>query len=226
MDGKLTEDSGSSASTKDIVKNIMDGIPASDNPEAALQRIFSLLAIFPSVQLRLIDAGNLTLFGDGTAVASHLSLYGKHLRSCNRACPFRSTCLYHYSDPDAEWGWDCDNETWYFGYTLYMLCSKNCRLKIELPLLIKFTEARRHDRKNFLYSIDNFGRNAFGLHPKNICLDSAHDNIPTCKLLEHWDINALININGRAKSSENAPDDIAFDKAGHPLCWGGHKMCP
>ena len=30
--------------------------------------------------------------------------------------------------------------------------------------------------------------------------NSAHDNIPTYELLEHWDINALIDINGRAKS--------------------------
>ena len=31
-------------------------------------------------------------------------------------------CGRHYSDPDASWGWDSDNKTWYFGHTLYMLC--------------------------------------------------------------------------------------------------------
>ena len=46
------------------------------------------------------------------------------------------------------------------------------------------------------------------------------------ELLEHWDINALIDINGRAKSSENAPDGVTSDKQGHPLCKAGHKMCP
>lgn len=86
-----------------------------------------------------------------------------------------------------------------------MLCTRNNTLKVELPLLMKFTDARRHDSKNFLYAIDDFGRNAFGVSPKNVCLDSAHDNIPTYELLERWDINALIDINGRAKSSENAP---------------------
>lgn len=35
--------------------------------------------------------------------------------------------------------------------------------------------------------------------------DSAHDNIPTYELLKRWDINALTDINGRAKSQENAP---------------------
>lgn len=107
-----------------------------------------------------------------------------------------------------------------------MLCCRNNTLKVELPLLMKFTSARRHDSKKFLYAIDDFGRNAFGLSPRNICLDSAHDNIPTYELLEHWAINALIDINSRAKSSENAPDDITFNKKGHPVCKAGHEMCP
>lgn len=92
--------------------------------------------------------------------------------------------------------------------------------------MFKFTQARRHDNLNFLYTMDDFGRHSFGLTPKNICLDSAHDNLPTYELLEHWDIHAFIDINGRTKSSENAPDDITFDKQGHPLCRAGHKMCP
>ena len=226
-DGKLAEpDAPCTVTTKDIVNDIMAGKPASGNPEAALQMIFSILAVLPSVRLGLVDPENLTLSGDGTAVLSHSSPYGRHLSSCAKCCPYRDGCGRHYSDPDASCGWDSDNKTWYFGHTLYMLCSRNNALKIELPLLIKFTDARRHDSKNFLYAIDDFGRNAFGISPKNICLDSAHDNIPTYELLDRWDINALIDINGRAKSSENAPADITFDKTGHPFCPAGHKMCP
>lgn len=224
-DGKLAEDT-SSASAKDIVSAIKAGLPASDNPEAALQKIFFFLAVLPSVSLGLIDAGNLTLSGDGTAVVSHASPYGRHLPSCSLSCPFRDHCYRHYSDPDAGWGWDSGKKTWYFGHTLYMLCCRNDQLKIELPLLLKFTDARRHDSLNFLYAIDDFGRNTYGLFPKNICLDSAHDNIPTYELLEHWDISALIDINGRSKSCDNTPDDISFNKDGHPLCKSGHEMCP
>ena len=225
-DGKLEEpEDPCTVTTRDIVNDIMDGKPASDNPEAALQKIFSILALFPSIRLGLIDTDSLTLSGDGTAVVSHASPFGKHLPSCSRSCPYRNDCSRHYSDPDAEWGWDSDNKTWYFGHTLYMLCSRNNSLNIELPLLLNFTSARRHDSKNFLYAIDDFGRNAPGISPKNICLDSAHDNIPTYELLERWDINALIDINGRTKSSENAPDDVTFNKNGHPLCRAGHEMC-
>lgn len=226
-DGKLTEPEDTCCSTtKDITHTILEGKPASENPETALQTVFSLLALIPSVRLGLVDAQNLTMSGDGTAVVSHSSPFGKHLSSCSPSCPYRKNCSRHYSDPDAEWGWDSDNKAWYFGHTLYMLCCRNNELKVELPLLINFTSARRHDSRNFLYAIDDFGRNSLGITPKNICLDSAHDNIPTYELLEHWDINALIDINGRAKSSENAPDDITFNKDGHPLCMAGHEMCP
>lgn len=225
-DGKLAEGSEPHMSTKDIVKNIMDGLPAADNPQAALQHMFFILAVRPSLESGLIDAQNLTLSGDGTALVSHSSPYGKHLPSCSRTCPYYDACGRHYSDPDAGWGWDSDNETWYFGHSLYMLCCRNNVLKTEVPLLINLTDAKRHDSINFLYAIDDFRRTAYGLSPKNICLDSAHDNMPTYELLEHWDINALIDINSRSKHSENAPGGVTFDKQGHPLCQAGHEMCP
>lgn len=225
-DGKLVEQDPSLPDTKKIVADIMKGIPAYENPEAALQRIFSILAIFPSVRLGLINTENLTISGDGTAVVSHASSFGKHLSSCPPDCIYRRDCGRHYSDPDASWGLDSSKKQWYFGHAMYLLACRNNKLGIDLPLLIKFTPAKRHDSKNFLYAIDDFGRNTYGLSPKNICLDSAHDNIPTYRLLEHWDINALIDINSHSKYSEDAPDDISFDKEGHPLCRAGHKMCP
>lgn len=107
-----------------------------------------------------------------------------------------------------------------------MLCCRNSKLKIELPLLMNFTGAKRHDSKNFLFAIDAFWRNTYGLAPKNICLDSANDNIPTYELLEKRGINALIDINGRSKTAGNGPDDVTFDKAGRPHCRAGHRMCP
>jgi hypothetical protein len=226
-DGKLVEPTDkNSVSARDVVNDIINDRQASDNPEAALQNIFTLLAVIPSIRLGLIHSENLTMSGDGTAVVSHASPYGRRLSSCKASCPHYKNAPRHYSDPDAEWGWDSGKKNWYFGHTLYMLCCRNSSLKTELPLLMKFTSAKRHDSLNFLYAIDDFGRNVSGLSPKNICLDSAHDNLPTYKLLDYWDINALIDINGRAKSLENAPDDITFNKQGHPVCKAGHEMCP
>lgn len=102
-DGKL-EDNNTAASCRDIVSDITSGRPASDNPEAALQTVFTLLAVLPSVRFGLIDARSLTLSGDGTAAVSHSSPYGRYLSSCGRDCPYRNACGRHYSDPDAGWG--------------------------------------------------------------------------------------------------------------------------
>lgn len=69
-DGKLEEPADPcTVSTMDIVSDITSGKPASDNPEAALQKIFSILTVFPSVRLGLIDAA--TLNGDGTVTTKH-----------------------------------------------------------------------------------------------------------------------------------------------------------
>ena len=225
-DGKLVEPDDIIPDTKAIVNDILNGLPATDNPESALQHIFFILAVLPSIDLGLINLRDLTVSGDGTAVVSHASPYGKHLSSCGTSCPYRKGCLRHYSDPDAEWGWDSSSKTWYFGHTLYLLGTRNHEWKLDLPLLFKFTSAKRHDSKNFLYAIDELGRNTYGLFPKNMCLDSAHDNIPTYRLLDHWDINALIDINSRSKTAVSAPADITWNKNGHPVCRAGHEMCP
>jgi len=37
------------------------------------------------------------------------------------------------------------------------------------------TSVRRHDSRNFLHAFDDFGRNVFGLSPKNVCPDSAQN---------------------------------------------------
>lgn len=158
-------------------------------------------------------------------MVSHSSTFGRHLSSCSLSCPYHRSCSRYYSNTDARWGLDNDN-TWYFGHTLYMLCYRNSKLKGNLPLPTKFTDARYHNSKNFFYAIDNFGHNNFGPSTKKVCLDSTHDNIPTYTLLEHLDMNALMDINSRTKSSPDTPDVITFNKQGHPLCKAGHEMCP
>ena len=70
-DGKLAEEPSDIFSARHTVDLIRNGSPASDNPEAALQEIFSLLAVLPSIRLGLIDLADLTISGDGTAVVSH-----------------------------------------------------------------------------------------------------------------------------------------------------------
>lgn len=226
-DGKLADPEPAEYSTEKLVGQIRSGQAVSANPEGRLQDLFFLTVVLPSIKAGLIPVKGLTISGDGTAVAVHASPYGRRHKACvnPRQCPYHKECPRHYSDPDADWGWDSHEKKWYFGRTLYMLCCRSRAYKTELPLLMKFTSARRHDSINFLYAIDEFGRHGMGLTPTNMCLDSAHDNLPTYRLLDHWGIQALIDINSRSSSCPGLPPDISLDKAGHPLCMAGHPMC-
>lgn len=225
-DGKLVEPEPGIHSTAALKNQIIAGEPLSDNPEGFLQDVFYLTAVLPSLESGLISLDSLTLSGDGTAVHVHANPRGRRQKSCSHPeCIFRTTCPRHYSDPDASWGWDSHEKEWYFGHTLYMLCTRNPKLKIEVPVIMKFMSAKRHDSICFFHTVDELGRHMPAVSPQNICLDSAHDNISTYELLEHWDINALIDINGRNSSCLGLPPDISLDKQGCPHCMAGFKMC-
>lgn len=222
-DGKLLAEEEKTAA-KPLVEKILAGVPLTKNPEGALQDIFFLSAVLPSIQSGLVASDSLTLSGDGTPLVSHATPFGHHIKK--ETDPAAYEAFRHYPDPDAYWEWDSSKKVWYFGYNLYMLCCRNRKLALDLPLSMKVIGTRHHDSINFLYSIDEFTRHCPGISPKNLCLDSAHDNIPTYRLLKEWGINALIDINGRAKSSDLYPDDITFDKKGHPHCRNGDEMVP
>jgi hypothetical protein len=224
-DGKLVEPEPDTNSTVSLKNQIIQGLQLSDNPEGPLEDFFYLCAVLPSIKTGLINNENLTVSGDGTAVPVHANHRGRRQKGCNRPdCPNISFCPRHYSDPDAEWGWDSHEKEWYFGRTLYMLCTRNTHFKVEVPVLMKFLSAKRHDSICFFHAVDELGRHMPAVSPANICLDSAHDNIATYELLERWDINALIDINGRNSSCTGFPEDISLNKNGLPLCMAGFKM--
>ena len=65
----------------------------------------------------------ITLSGDGTCVHPHAPPFGHKLCNCLEKGITGCSCKRHFSDPDARW--DSDEEAFYFGHTLYMLCSHN-----------------------------------------------------------------------------------------------------
>ena len=223
-DGKLVEPEPDKFATKDLAESILNGTTLSNGFQDILQDIFYLAAVLPSFKNGLIPKENLTVSGDGTAVAVHANPFGRKPKHPKNPAESISG-MRHYSDPDAQWGWDSHEKNWYYGRTLYMLCCRNSDLKTELPILMNFTGAKRHDSINFLYAIDAFGTHGSGITPTNLCLDSAHDNLPTYRLLEHWEINALIDLNKRRGTLDGLPEDISLDQDGHPLCRAGFRMC-
>ncbi len=118
--------------------------------EERLQQVFRLAALLPSLKDGLIPQDGVTLSGDGTCVHSHASPYGHRVCSCAEKGIPGCSCKRHFSDPDAHWGWDSDEEVFYFGHTLYMLCSHNADARVDLPLQIRFLDARRQRQRHRL----------------------------------------------------------------------------
>jgi len=192
--------------------------------EKLLQELFSIIAIVPSMELGLIPQNKATVSGDGTCVHTHSSPYGHKVCDCRDNGILDCTCDRHFSDTDASWGWDSDLECHYFGHTLYLLTHHNETLKTDLPLHIRYFDARRHDSVSGLVSLAEF----HALNPDfpltNLCLDSAHDNYPTYNLCNEWGIIPFIDLNSNRGRPASIPDKITIDTDGTPLCQEGYRM--
>lgn len=211
--------------TEVLVSRLLDGKDILFNYEATLQQFFYAVAVMPSLQCGLIPSGPLTVSGDGTAVHTHSSPSGRR-KADSPSDSDASSAPRHFSDPDAGWGWDSDLDKYYFGYTLFQLSCYNSQLKADIPLLLRFTSARRHDSVNFLVAFHELEKHMPALSVKNMCLDSAMDNLPTYKLLKNRKISAFIDLNSKCGHPKTIPGTIKVDKNGTPVCQEGHRMHP
>ena len=166
-----------------------------------------------------IDSQHLTVSGDGTSVHTHACPCGHH----RDGAPDN---LRHFSDPDASWGWDSDLDKYYFGYTLFQLSCYNDELRTDIPLLLRFTNARRHDSVSFLVAFHELEKHMPAVSIENMCLDSAMDNYPTYRLLKKRGIRAFIDLNDKCGRPKTIPDTITIDKDGTPLCQENLRMKP
>ena len=158
--------------TKRIGKRLMDGKDGHLNFERFLQEFFFIVAVYPSMKCGLIPDAPLTISGDGTAVHTHASPYGKAVSSQP------DTSRKHFSDLDADWGWDSDIDKYYYGYTLYHLSFYNETIKTDLPLCLRFLNARRHDSVSFLLLHEEF-RGRPETFPAELKI--ARDGTPICQ---------------------------------------------
>ncbi len=192
--------------------------------EEPLQQLFRLAALIPSLRDGLFPTDGVTLSGDGTCVHSHASSYGHKVCKCMENGIPHCSCKRHFSDPDAHWGWDSDEEVFYFGHTLYMLCSHNADIGVDLPLHIRFLDARRHDSVSAIVSLREFKTLDPDVPVKDLCLDSAHDNYATYGLCQKWNIRPFIDLNTNRGRPDSIPDSISIDADGTPLCMAGFRM--
>ena len=192
--------------------------------EERLQHFFRLAALLPSLRDGLIPKDGVTLSGDGTCVHSHASPYGHKVCKCAENGISHCSCKRHFSDPDADWGWDSDLNAFYFGHTLYMLCSHNAQTGVDLPLHIRFLNARRNDSVSAIVALREFRTLNPDIPIRDICLDSAHDNYATYGLCQKWEIRPFIDLNENRGRPASIPDSITIDSDGTPLCMAGLRM--
>ncbi len=128
--------------------------------------------------------------------------------------------------PDASRGWYSGLEKYYFGYTLFQLSCYNSELRTDIPLLLRFTSARRHDPVNFPAAFHELEKHMPAVSASNMCLDSAMDNYPACRILKNSGIRAFIDLNDKCSRPKTIPDTITIDKDGTPLCQEKPRMKP
>jgi len=203
-----------------LVAKIIDGRRFDSRPELTLQKIFARAVVDKSQGMGLIPT-IVDVSGDGTCIETGASHYGVKTCECK---DFKCSCPRKFSDPNATWGWDSHNACYFYGYTGYFISCYNKNRKLDLPLYLRFVEARRHDSVPAVVALTEFR----DLHPNMIInsfiSDSASDNYPTYELLDHWDINAVIALNSRATGCFSFPAALFIDDNGNPVCPAGNKM--
>jgi hypothetical protein len=206
-----------------IVDKILAGRRLSRRPERVLQTIFARVCVDKSVEMGIVSRAP-TVSGDGTCMHTGATPWGRKTCKCRESGVYDCDCPRRFSDPNASWGWDSHNTSWFYGYSGYFLSTYDRQTKTDIPLLIRLVDAKRHDSVAAVVALAEFRE----LHPDiaidTFLSDSASDNHPTYKLLEAWDINAVIALNDKRGRKPSYPASLEIGKDGVPLCPAGRKM--
>jgi hypothetical protein len=192
-------------------------------PERFLQKIFASVCVEQSIQDGLIP-NSVSISGDGTCIETGASNYGVKCCTCKEKGIYNCTCDRRFSDPNAVWGWDSNNERYFYGYTGYFITTYNKPLKTDLPLTLRLVSANRHDSVSAVFSLVEFRELYPNLHIDTFISDSASDNYATYKLLNYWNINAVIALNHQTNHKNKYPPITEKNGKGVPICPAGHEM--
>ncbi len=200
-----------------LVSRYLNHPPASKiQPYDLLQKIYKECFVLPSANHGLLgDINKLNIARDGSSVRTGASRYGKMVCSCREQKTFNCRCNRLYSDPDASWGWDSYREEYYYGRGLYAFSAADS--PYDLPIYINFFKAQRHDSVVFIPAFLDIIRQYPDFKFGNCLLDSAHDAYGIYRLLSHYDIGAVIDLNQRNAGNISCKGDISFTKDGIPV---------
>ena len=195
----------------------------SRRPERFLQKIFARVSVDQSVELGLIP-DSVAASGDGTCMKTGASHCGKKICGCVKKGIYKCSCARKFSDPNANWGWDSHNERFFYGHTGYFISTYNKDLKTDLPIYLRLVQASRHDSVSAVFALTEFRDLYPDLRIHTFISDSACDNYATYKLLDHWNINAVIALNPKNEGNFTYPPPLHINDDGIPVCPAGRDM--
>jgi len=206
-----------------LVKRILSGRRLNLRPERLLQEIFAEVCVQRSIELGLVPKV-VSVSGDGTCVETGASPFGRRTCGCFQRGIFKCDCPRRFSDPNAAWGWDSHKKCWFYGYMGYFISTYNRADKLDLPLYLRIVDAKRHDSVSAVVALAELRDLYPGLTFDTFISDSASDNYATYQLLDAWNINAVIALNGKNAGNAKYPTSPGLNEHGVPICPGGRGM--
>lgn len=101
-----------------------------------------------------------------------------------------------------------------------------CDSPYDLPLHLRLNLVSYHDSVSFVVSWAEFSQR-FNLGAVNkMFLDAAHDTEAIYQLIDHKNVEPIIDLNKQMKKYTNTESDIQISPEGVPICPIGKKMKP
>jgi hypothetical protein len=199
-------------------------------PQDFLSRLEDILintALIPSANRGLLgDLKQLIVCGDGSALVSGSSPYGKPSCDCRKQGIFRCNHPRFYHDHTANWGWDSYREVFYFGHTFYQHIVNHG--SHDLPVHLGLGQASESDFTLSLKSLDRFIKACQERQLEMIIsaavYDSGHDGRGNYQYLLAKQIDPVIVLNPRHGSSSPSGNADQINEQGVPICPAGLPM--
>lgn len=224
-----------------VTKKLKDDLQASQDqprPDDLLRRLEDILiqcAVIPSAQRGLLgdlsSCSGITISGDGTALPTGASPYGKPSCNCHKNGIYNCDCPRYYSDSTAnwgyDWGYDSYRDTYYFGHSLYQYVVSTSGH--DLPLPPGIAPASETDYTLSMKGMDRLRKalkeNGLEWKIQYAIHDAGHDSRGNYEYLLDCGITPIIALNPRS-GIYPAPSSNAqkVNENGIPICPAGLLM--
>lgn len=198
------------------------------NPNDLLARLAGILrevGVKGSAARGLLgDVTKLAVSGDGSCLRTGASGYGR--RVCDHPKTKRCDCARIYSDPDARFGYDSYNETFFFGHRLYEISVSVGGH--DLPLAVRLDPGNGSDYTASVLALDRLLKElpAMGMAIAYFIADAGHDGEANYRYCMRRGIRPVIPLRGKAPAFHPVRTDIALSPRGVPKCEANVEMAP